>query len=76
MGDTVASTCPGEGQPANEIGGDFYKTGEETGETEGDEALVFTGKVDPDTLEESTQPVLTRRGVPLGQEALQAHQLG
>lgn len=56
LGDTVAEAPASGVNPANEIDFLAKTAGEETGETEGDEALVFTGKVDPDTLEESTQP--------------------
>lgn len=56
LGDTVAEAPASGVNPANEIDFLAKTAGEETGETEGDEALVFTGKVDPDTLEEATQP--------------------
>lgn len=55
LGDTVAEAPASGVNPVDEIDRLAKTAGEETGETEGDEALVFTGKVDPDTLEEATQ---------------------
>lgn len=57
LGDTVAEAPASGVNPANEIDRLAKTAGEEeTGETEGEEAMVYTGKVDPDTLVDEEQP--------------------